>query len=144
MDDFTDTEYGDLSHYGRYAEDILTLLPMSDAERDAHVAECFPDGVPEVIAEWVEESRNDTPPLSESDKALIERNKVAASEREPKLRVSHTEAQELHEIIGGILAARDREREGEGSTEDLLDAMADLPRALEIAALVVSDTDPGS
>ena len=45
--------------------------------------------------------------------------------------LSHTEAQELHELIGAALTAV---RNGETAV------IAELERALELAALIVSDT----
>lgn len=46
--------------------------------------------------------------------------------------ISHEEAQEAHEIVGGVLAS-------ETLNEDARDS---LERALEILSIVVSDTDP--
>lgn len=56
------------------------------------------------------------------------------------MQISHTEAQELHELVG-YLRGRvldENANDGEHGTD------ADADRALELAAVIVSDTDPAN
>ena len=54
--------------------------------------------------------------------------------------ISHDEAQELHLLVGGPLEVA--RQNGAFNPDEVVVKTADLERARELAALIVSDTDP--